>query len=88
MEHKNTVHEHVIGGIIHIVPTPASSFRLSPRIKRTLERLARQRGKSMSEVLELAISHLDGTLRNGLPIYLDEPDNDRPNSHKAAASGR
>jgi hypothetical protein len=73
------------GRIIALVPTPVSSFRLSTRAKRTLARLAREQGKSNAEVLELAIVHLEGTLRNGQPVYLAPPPGDDPKSHKKAA---
>ena len=88
VEVETAVRNRETGAIITLMPTSPTSFRLSPRTRRTLSRLAKQRGKSMSEILELAVSHLDGTLRNRQPIYLDEPDDDQPKAHKAASVGR
>ena len=82
MERDFDVHNTVNGGIIALVPTPASSFRISARTKRTLARLAKQRGKSMSEMIEVAILHLDGTFAAGQPVYMNISPDDDPKSHK------
>lgn len=71
--------------------TPTTTFRLRPGHRRTLERIARERGLSTRAALELAITHLAGTLKNRQPVYLDDPD-DPPGapalSHKKALGAR
>jgi hypothetical protein len=76
--------DHENGRIITLVATtPSYSMRLRPPVRRILERLSQERGKSPKEIVELAIGHLDGTLRNGQPVYMDIPP-DEPKSHKRA----
>lgn len=71
------------GRIIALVPTPKtqSTFRLADPIIEELQRLADKLGKSRPEVVELAITHLAGTVRAGQPVYIDPPPKP-PASHK------
>lgn len=88
MEREIGVHDYVQGGIIALVPTPASQFRLRPRYRRILDRLAESLGKSPREVVEMSVAHLEGTMRNRQPVYPDYPDDDLPRTHKTASGAR
>ena len=74
-----------LGRIIALVPTPKtqSTFRLADPIVAELQHLADKLGKSRPDVVELAITHLAGTIRNGQPVYIDPPPK-APASHKRA----
>lgn len=92
MENENGVHKDAQGGIITLVAKIQSTFRLSPSTVELVQRLAEKLGKPRPDVLELAITHLDGTLRNHQPVYIDPPP-DEPKNHKkarrvAAAAGQ
>jgi len=60
-----------------------TSLRLSPAVFEELQRLADKLDKERPDVVELAITHLSGTLRNGQPVYIDPPPK-TPASHKRA----
>lgn len=71
-----------LGRIIELVPTKVqTSLRLSPPIFDELQRLADKLGKPRPDVVELAISHLSGTLAHDQPVYIGPPP-DAPKSHK------
>jgi hypothetical protein len=71
-----------LGRIIELVPTKTqSSFRLSDSALEELQRLAEKLGKARPDVVELAISHLSGTLAHDQPVYIGPPP-DAPKSHK------
>ena len=76
-----------LGRIVTLVPTPTSTFRLSKQTKTTLMRLAQERDRSMSEILELAVAHFAGTLAAGQPIYFPEPPAAAARHKKAAGGG-
>jgi hypothetical protein len=76
------VDNELLGRIITLVPAKKQSqFRLSDQVLAVLQRIAEKRGLSRAAVLELAISHLDGTLRDGKPVYMDLPP-EPPATHK------
>ena len=81
------VDNELLGRIITLVPKKTqSTFRLSDQQLDVLQRLADKLGKSRPAVVELAITHLEGTLRNGQPVYLDlppAPPPDEPATHKS-----
>lgn len=57
--------------IIELMPEkPTSTFRLHPVTKKRLDDIAAELGKSRTEVLEIAIHHLAGTLGAGLGVYV------------------
>lgn len=71
------------GGIITLVPKIQSTFRLSPRTLDTVQRLAIRLDRPRPDVVELAVRHLDLTLKNGGPVYIDEgPEDTEPKAHK------
>ena len=71
-----------LGRIIELVPTKVqTSLRLSPPIFDELQRLADKLGKPRPDVVELAISHLSGTLAHDQPVYIAPPPED-PKTHK------
>ncbi len=73
-----------LGRIIELVPTKIhTSLRLSPPVVEELQRLADKLGKPRPDVVELAISHLSGTLAHDQPVYIGPPP-DAPKSHKKA----
>ena len=70
------------GRIIELVPAKKQAqFRLSDQTLTTLQQLADKLGKPRPDVVELALTHLEGTLRNGQPVYIDPPPK-APASHK------
>lgn len=72
------------GRIIELVqPKTQTSLRLSTAAIDELQRLADKLDKARPDVVELAILHLSGTLRNGQPVYIEPPPDD-PKSHKKA----
>jgi len=74
--------ESETGRIIQLVPAKTqTSLRLSDSILEELQRLADKLGKARPEVVELAISHLSGTLAHDQPVYIGPPPDD-PKSHK------
>ena len=77
--------ESDLGRIIELVPAKKQAqFRLSDQTLSTLQRLAEKLEKPRPDVVELALTHLDGTLRNGQPVYIDPPPK-APASHKRAS---
>jgi len=71
-----------MGRIIALVPAKKQAqFRLSDQTLETLQKLAEQRSMKRADLIELAIAHLDGTLRNGQPVYIQPPPTS-PESHK------
>ena len=72
------------GRIIALVqPKTQTSLRLSSAALDELQRLADKLDKARPDIVELAILHLSGTLRNGQPVYIEPPPDD-PKSHKKA----
>lgn len=51
----------------------ASNFRLSLQTQRRLAKLALRLGKSKTEVLELAVTHLLGSLERDQAVWLTAP---------------
>jgi hypothetical protein len=72
------------GRIIELVPNKTqTSLRLSDQTLSTLQRLADKLDKPRPEVVELAVTHLDGTLAHDQPVYIGPPP-DQPKAHKKA----
>ena len=70
------------GRIITLVPDKTqASFRLSDQVLDELQRLADRLGKSRPDVLELAVTHLSGTLEHNQPVFIGPPPKP-PASHK------
>jgi hypothetical protein len=70
------------GRIIELVqPKTQTSLRLSTAAIEELQRLADKLDKPRPDVVELAISHLSGTLAHDQPVYIG-PSPDAPKSHK------
>lgn len=76
------VTENSAGGIIYVVPKKLSTFRLSAKTLAAVEDLAVRLDRPRPDVLELAVRHLDLTLRNGQPVYLEGGPDDEPKAHK------
>ena len=72
-----------MGRIITLLPKKQAQFRLSDQTLETLQQLADKLGKPRPDVVELALTHLDGTLRNNQPVYIDPPPRP-PAAHKRA----
>jgi len=74
------------GGIIALVATTTqTSLRLSTSVLEELQRLADKLDKPRPEVVELAITHLSGTLAHDQPVYIGPPP-DPAKSHKRRRS--
>jgi hypothetical protein len=72
------------GRIIELVPAKTqTSLRLSNAVLDELQRLAEKLDKPRADVIELAVSHLSGTLAHDQPVYIGPPPDD-PKSHKKA----
>lgn len=71
------------GRIIELVPKRQTSLRLNDETLDVLQRLMDRLNKKRPEVVELAITHLSGTLHAGQPVFIDPPPED-PKSHKKA----
>ena len=69
--------------IIELMPTPKEGygFRLSPLAKRRLARMATDMEKSEAQILEIAITHLLGTLEREQGIWMTAAEPPRK-SHK------
>ncbi len=80
---ENGVHNDAQGGIITLVAKIQSTFRLRAETLEIVQRIAEKLDKGRPDVLELAITHLDVSLRKGDPIYmLPGPPDDEPKAHK------
>jgi hypothetical protein len=76
--------ESAQGRIIALVAQKRQQgFRLSNEVIEQLQRLSEQLGKPRPDVVELAITHLSGTLAHDQPVYLGPPPKS-PASHKKA----
>ena len=74
--------EFGLGRIIELVPAKKNTqLRLSDQTLETMQQLAETLGKKRAEVVELALTHLDGTLRAGQPVHILPPPTP-PASHK------
>src|SRR5579859_4777936 len=74
--------DHDQGRISALVqPNTQTSLRLNDAILEELQRLADKLGKPRPDVVELAITHLAGTLAHDQPVYIGPPP-DQPKSHK------
>ena len=70
------------GRIIALVPEKKQSqFRLSNTVLVEIDQLSQRLEKGRADVVELAVTHLYGTVRAGQPVYIDPPP-DAPKSHK------
>ena len=70
------------GRIIALVPPKTqTTFRLNDVVLDELQRLSDRLNKPRPDVLELAITHLSGTLRANQPVYIDPPEPPAP-AHK------
>lgn len=71
------------GRIISLVPAKRQAqFRLSDQTLETLQQLADRLGKPRPDIVDLALTHLDGTLRNGEPVHILPPPHNGPKAHK------
>ncbi len=79
-----------LGRIITLMPKIQQSLRLNPETVDVIQQIADKLNKKRTEVLEIAIVHLDQSLRNGNPIYIvpapPESGPDQPKSHKRRRS--
>ena len=76
--------EFEVGRIIALVPAKKNTqLRLSDQTLETMQQLADRLGKKRAEVVELALTHLEGTLRNGQPVHILPPP-PAPAGHKKA----
>jgi hypothetical protein len=72
------------GRIIELVqPKTQTSLRLSTAALDELQRLADKLDKARPDVVELAITHLSGTLAHDQPVYIEPPPKP-PATHKKA----